>query len=114
METLRAERPKSRAEKLAAVSEDRRKKNRAPGRRPYTREPPEGAKIIRIEQARSVLGGMTRNKVYELINRGELEVMRVDSATYIVVDSINKFIERGRGVPLRPMPTTPKRRGRKT
>jgi hypothetical protein len=100
----------TRAKELADVRDNTQRQKLKRGRKPYPRGPPEHAKLLRIDQARAVLGHMGKNKIYELIGRGDLEVLHIDSATYIVAASIDQFIERNRGAPLRPMPTTPKKR----
>ena len=41
--------------------------------------------------------GIGRSKVYELIGTGELETIKLGSATLILVESITALVERRRG-----------------
>ena len=51
---------------------------------------------VRIADAVTMLG-IGRSKVYELIGTGELETIKLGSATLILVESITALVERRRG-----------------
>ena len=51
---------------------------------------------VRIADAVTMLG-IGRSKVYELIGAGELETIKLGSATLILVESIAALVERRRG-----------------
>lgn len=51
---------------------------------------------VRIADAIRMLG-IGRSKVYELIGAGELETIKLGSATLILVESITALVERRRG-----------------
>ena len=51
---------------------------------------------VRISDAVTMLG-IGRSKVYELIGTGELEMIKLGSATLILVESITALVERRRG-----------------
>jgi excisionase family DNA binding protein len=50
---------------------------------------------VRIPQASQLLG-IGRSSVYELINRGELEAIKIGRSTLIPMDALRAFIERKR------------------
>ncbi len=50
---------------------------------------------VRIADAVTMLG-IGRSKVYELIGTGEIETIKLGSATLILVDSITALVERRR------------------
>ena len=55
---------------------------------------------VRIADATKMLG-IGRSKLYELIGDGELETIKLGTATLIIVDSIHALIERLRPQPVR-------------
>jgi excisionase family DNA binding protein len=50
---------------------------------------------VRIPMAANMLG-IGRSKLYELISAGEIEVIKIGKATLIVVESLQRFVERRR------------------
>ena len=50
---------------------------------------------VRIRQAVEMLG-VSRSKIYELIQQGEIEVIKVGSSTLLPVDGLEKFVEKRR------------------
>jgi excisionase family DNA binding protein len=58
--------------------------------------PLESARLtVRIPMAANMLG-IGRSKLYELISAGEVEVIKIGKATLIVVESLQRFVERRR------------------
>jgi len=51
---------------------------------------------LSITQAMTYLGDIGRTKIYELIRRGELEVLRIDSKPIIMVEECEEFLARQR------------------
>ena len=51
---------------------------------------------VRIADATKILG-VGRSKVYELIGAGEIETVKLGTATLIIVASLHALIERRRG-----------------
>lgn len=51
---------------------------------------------VRIADATQMLG-IGRSKLYELIGAGEVETIKLGTATLIVVESIHALVERRRG-----------------
>lgn len=51
---------------------------------------------LSITQAMVYLGDIGRTKIYELIRRGELEVLRIDSKPIIMVEECEEFLARRR------------------
>ena len=56
---------------------------------------PSGPFTVRIPQAGQLLG-VGRSTIYELINSGELETIKLGRSTLIVTASIRSFVERRR------------------
>jgi len=52
---------------------------------------------VRIPRAMEMLG-IGRTKLYELINEGEIDTIKVGSATLVVVTSLKAFVMRQRGL----------------
>ena len=50
---------------------------------------------VRIPQAVEMLG-VSRSKIYELIQQGEIEVIKVGSSTLLPVDGLVRFVEKRR------------------
>lgn len=50
---------------------------------------------VRIPQARA-LTGLSRSRIYELMNSQEIEFVKVGSSTLILVESLRRFIDRKR------------------
>jgi excisionase family DNA binding protein len=48
---------------------------------------------VRIPQAAQMLG-VGRTTIYTLINSGEIEIIKIGSATVIVVDSLRAYVTR--------------------
>ena len=51
---------------------------------------------LSITQAMSYLGDIGRTKIYDLIRRGELEVLRIDSKPIILIEECEEFLARQR------------------
>lgn len=51
---------------------------------------------VRIADATKMLG-IGRSKLYELIGAGEVETIKLGTATLIIVESIHALVERQRG-----------------
>ena len=51
---------------------------------------------LSITQAMTYLGDIGRTKIYDLIRRGELEVLRIDSKPIIMVEECEEFLARQR------------------
>lgn len=49
--------------------------------------------LVRPVEAAAMLG-ISRSKTYELIQRGEIRVVRVDGATCVPVDELKRFVDR--------------------
>lgn len=62
------------------------KRSEVPALEPFT---------VRISEAMR-LTGLRRSKVYELIASGDIEVVKVDRCSLVVVASLRALIERGR------------------
>ena len=52
---------------------------------------------VRVPRAAELLG-IGRSKLYELIARREIEVIKIGSATCVIVTSLKAFVERQRGL----------------
>jgi excisionase family DNA binding protein len=52
---------------------------------------------VRIPRAMEMLG-IGRTKLYDLINEGEIDTIKVGSATLVVVTSLKAFVMRQRGL----------------
>lgn len=50
---------------------------------------------VRIPTAAEMLG-IGRSKLYELMGAGEIEAIKIGKATLIVVESLERFVERRR------------------
>jgi excisionase family DNA binding protein len=50
---------------------------------------------VRVPEALTMIG-LGRSKFYELINDGEIEIIKVGKATLIVVESLHSFVEKRR------------------
>lgn len=55
------------------------------------------ARLVAIPTAQTMLGGVARSYVYELLARGELEAVSLGRRRMIVVSSIDAYIGRLRG-----------------
>ncbi len=53
--------------------------------------------LLSIDQARHQLGGISRTTVYELINSGDLERVKLGGRAFIVSESLSKLVDRLRG-----------------
>jgi hypothetical protein len=69
-----------------------RRNDRAPAPGPHVRSSP----LLRIPAAQEYLGGMCKTTLYELIAKGELEVVRLGGSTFITLDSANGLIGRNK------------------
>lgn len=73
-------------ESLASSSESRLNGGQGVGLTPLT---------VRIPTA-TRLTGIGRSKLYELINEGELDVVKIGASTLITVDSLKRLLERNK------------------
>lgn len=48
--------------------------------------------VVSVNDARKMLGGVGRNKIYNLINDGELEAVKIGGRTLIPVAGIHALI----------------------
>lgn len=53
-----------------------------------------GRIINSIPQTLEKLGGISRSMVYELINQGELAVVKIGRRSFITEDSLQSFVQR--------------------
>ncbi len=53
---------------------------------------PDTPLLLRVNEAATLLS-LGRVKVYQLMNRGELEVVRIDGAVRVTRRSVERFIE---------------------
>jgi excisionase family DNA binding protein len=51
-------------------------------------------KLLSIEQARHQLGGISRSTVYELINSGDLQRVKLGGRAFIPQASIDHFVDK--------------------
>ncbi len=51
-------------------------------------------KLVSIEQARALLGGIGKTRVYEFVYSGDLVRVKVGARTCITFDSINRLVSR--------------------
>ena len=54
------------------------------------------ALLASIADTQKRLGDIGRTYVYELINQGELEVVKLGRRSFVLVESIDKYVERRR------------------
>ena len=52
------------------------------------------ALVVRPKTARQMLGGCGKERLYQLLNSGEIESFRDGRARFILVNSIHDFIDR--------------------
>ena len=52
--------------------------------------------LIDVENTRVALGGLSRANTYRLINEGELDTIKLGGRRLIVVESIQRLIDRNR------------------
>lgn len=52
------------------------------------------AGALSISQAMEYLGSIGRTKMYELINRGEIKVLRIDTKPVVLVEDLDDFLAR--------------------
>ena len=50
--------------------------------------------VVRVRAAQKMLGGRCRDKIYELINSGDLVSYRDGKARLITTESIKKYVDR--------------------
>jgi hypothetical protein len=55
---------------------------------------PNPSLVVRPRTARQMLGGCGNERLYNLLNRGELQSFRDGRARLIIVDSIHRYIAR--------------------
>jgi excisionase family DNA binding protein len=48
--------------------------------------------IHSVPQSRERLGGLSRSSLYELIARGELELVKIGRRSFITEDSLQRFV----------------------
>jgi len=52
--------------------------------------------LTSIEDTRTLIGGTSRQTIYDLINAGDIESVRIGGRRFVVVESINALIERSK------------------
>jgi excisionase family DNA binding protein len=52
---------------------------------------------VRVPQAVAMLG-LSRSKLYEYIQSGEIEIVKIGRATLLPVDSLRRFLEKYRNI----------------
>ena len=52
---------------------------------------------VRVPQAAAMLG-ISRSKLYEFIQSGEIEIVKIGRATLLPVDSLGRFVEKHRNI----------------
>ena len=52
------------------------------------------AGAVSISGARDYLGGLGKTKLYELINRGDIPVLRIDSKPVILIEDLDEYLAR--------------------
>ena len=59
------------------------------------------APLVSVDEARRLLGGRGRGRIYELLKEGSLESVTDGGRRFIVTDSIFAFIEKLKATPVR-------------
>lgn len=54
--------------------------------------PLDGALLVQFDHARAILGGPSRPTIYRMIDRGELEVVKVGRRSMIKASSIRRLL----------------------
>ncbi len=52
--------------------------------------------LVSVKKARELLGGCGNNRIWKLIKDGELEVVGSERKRWVVVESLNSYVERQR------------------
>jgi excisionase family DNA binding protein len=65
--------------------------------------------LLKVAEAASMLG-IGRTKAYELIGRGELQVVHIDGAARVPAVSVHQYVARLMSPPRRTMRSAPRRR----
>lgn len=65
--------------------------------------------LLRVHEAATMLG-IGRTKAYELIGRGELQVVHIDGAARVPVVSVRSYVDRLMSPPRRTMRRAPRQR----
>ena len=52
--------------------------------------------LVSVRKARELLGGIGNNQVWKLIKNSELEVVGTERKRWVVVESLNSYVERQR------------------
>lgn len=60
----------------------------------YTQELPPQRLIHPDEEARGLLGGISRTQLWRLKSEGELDTVRIGRRTFVTAESIRAYIER--------------------
>lgn len=56
------------------------------------------ARLVDVQKAMTMLGGVGRSYLYELLARGEIEAVKVGRRRMVIVSSIDAFVDRLRQV----------------
>jgi excisionase family DNA binding protein len=65
--------------------------------------------LLRVHEAAAMLG-IGRTKAYELIGRGELQVVHIDGAARVPLAAVHRYVERLLSPPRRTMRSAPRQR----
>jgi len=50
--------------------------------------------LVSVDDAAATLGGISRPKVYELINKGEIERVRIGRRSFLTLQGLTEYVNR--------------------